>query len=152
MKLFYDHNYFSLDYEADIYEDFDDSDQILGNGLEILKEEEAKLPDLRFEALTPSLDIFEEMTTGGNLSIGNNCEMVDGDYATRHFCIREADNLYRCRVCNKTYTHISNFCRHYLTTHKQTKQMYGCPVCQKGFTRKDNMMTHLKTLHRKLDT
>ncbi|GLG92738.1 Protein tramtrack, beta isoform [Gryllus bimaculatus] len=68
--------------------------------------------------------------------------------STRSFCMREADNLFRCKVCQKTYTHISNFCRHYLTTHKQRRQVFGCPACGKEFTRRDNMMTHLKGVHR----
>lgn len=68
--------------------------------------------------------------------------------STRQFCIREADNIYRCKICKRTYTHISNFCRHYMTTHKETKQFFVCPVCKKEFTRRDNMMTHLKGVHR----
>nr|CAD7455124.1 unnamed protein product [Timema tahoe] len=69
------------------------------------------------------------------------------DKSVRNFCTREADNVFRCNVCSKTYTHISNFCRHYLTSHGPTKQVFPCPLCNKEFTRRDNMMTHLKALH-----
>ncbi|XP_067014016.2 protein tramtrack, beta isoform isoform X2 [Anabrus simplex] len=87
----------------------------------------------------------------GNLSSGAMGGDEDGEGgmgSTRRFCVREAENVYRCKVCHKTYTHISNFCRHYLTTHKQTKQFFSCPMCSKEFTRRDNMMTHLKGVHR----
>lgn len=70
------------------------------------------------------------------------------DGSARRFCVREADNVFRCKVCNKTYTHISNFCRHYLTTHRRSKQVFTCPLCNKEFTRRDNMMTHIKGVHR----
>ncbi|KAJ9581755.1 hypothetical protein L9F63_003824, partial [Diploptera punctata] len=70
------------------------------------------------------------------------------DGSARRFCVREADNVFRCKVCNKTYTHISNFCRHYLTTHRRSKMVFICPLCNKEFTRRDNMMTHIKGVHR----
>lgn len=68
--------------------------------------------------------------------------------SVRRYCTHEAENVYRCNVCGKTYTHISNFCRHFLSTHHGVKQEIPCPVCFKLFTRKDNMMTHTKQVHR----
>lgn len=68
--------------------------------------------------------------------------------SVRRYCTHEADNAYRCNVCGKTYTHISNFCRHFLSTHHGMKPEIPCPVCFKLFTRKDNMMTHTKQVHR----
>lgn len=68
--------------------------------------------------------------------------------SVRRYCTHEAENVYRCNVCGKTYTHISNFCRHFLSTHHGVKQEIPCPVCFKLFTRKDNMMTHIKQVHR----
>lgn len=65
----------------------------------------------------------------------------------RKYCTREANHTYRCNVCSKTYTHISNFCRHFLSAHYGHKQDIHCPVCFKTFTRKDNMMTHAKQVH-----
>lgn len=65
----------------------------------------------------------------------------------RKYCTREANHTYRCNVCSKTYTHISNFCRHFLSAHYGHKQDIHCPVCFKPFTRKDNMMTHAKQVH-----
>ncbi|KAL1140955.1 hypothetical protein AAG570_000883 [Ranatra chinensis] len=65
----------------------------------------------------------------------------------RKYCSREANHVYRCIVCSKTYTHISNFCRHFLSAHCGAKQDVHCPVCFKPFTRKDNMMTHAKQVH-----
>lgn len=65
----------------------------------------------------------------------------------RKYCTREGSHMYRCNVCSKTYTHISNFCRHFLSAHYGYKQNIHCPVCFKPFTRKDNMMTHAKQVH-----
>lgn len=65
----------------------------------------------------------------------------------RKYCTREGNHMYRCNVCSKTYTHISNFCRHFLAAHYGIKQDIHCPVCLKPFTRKDNMMTHAKQVH-----
>lgn len=72
----------------------------------------------------------------------------DPDKSARDFCVREKDNLYRCTVCGRVYTHISNFCRHYMTSHKLDVKMFACPVCGKDFTRKDNMLAHLKIIHK----
>lgn len=72
----------------------------------------------------------------------------DPDKSARDFCIRESDNLFRCKLCDRIYTHISNFCRHYMTSHKSDIRVFSCPVCFKEFTRKDNMMAHLKIIHR----
>lgn len=79
-----------------------------------------------------------------------NCtkKISDPDKSARDFCVRERENLYRCTVCNRVYTHISNFCRHYMTSHKMNVKMYSCPVCSKVFTRKDNMTAHLKIIHK----
>lgn len=76
-------------------------------------------------------------------------KIKDPDKSARDFCVRE-DNLYRCTVCDRVYTHISNFCRHYMTSHKLDVKMYSCPVCYKEFTRKDNMLAHVKIIHKQL--
>jgi hypothetical protein len=75
-------------------------------------------------------------------------KISDPDKSARDFCVREKDNLYRCTVCGRVYTHISNFCRHYMTSHKLDVKMFSCPVCCKDFTRKDNMLAHLKIIHK----
>lgn len=75
-------------------------------------------------------------------------KISDPDKSARDFCVREKDNLYRCTVCDRVYTHISNFCRHYMTSHKIDVKMFSCPVCSKDFTRKDNMLAHLKIIHK----
>lgn len=72
----------------------------------------------------------------------------DPEKSARDFCVRERENVYRCTVCNRLYTHISNFCRHYMTSHKVDVKMFSCPVCGKEFTRKDNMLAHLKIIHK----
>lgn len=82
----------------------------------------------------------------------SNMKINDPDKSARDFCVREKDNLYRCMVCDRVYTHISNFCRHYMTSHKQDVKMYTCPVCGKDFTRKDNMLAHLKIIHKQPST
>ncbi|CAH0557828.1 unnamed protein product [Brassicogethes aeneus] len=78
-----------------------------------------------------------------------NCskKIIDPEKSARDFCVREKD-LYRCTVCDRVYTHISNFCRHYMTSHKVNVKMFSCPVCRKDFTRKDNMLAHLKIIHK----
>lgn len=76
-------------------------------------------------------------------------KIKDPDKSARDFCVRE-DNLYRCTVCSRVYTHISNFCRHYMTSHKLDVKMYTCPVCFKEFTRKDNMLAHVKIIHKQI--
>ncbi|XP_060518630.1 protein tramtrack, beta isoform-like isoform X3 [Cylas formicarius] len=78
-------------------------------------------------------------------------KICDPDKSARDFCVREKDNSYRCTVCDRVYTHISNFCRHFMTSHKINVKMYTCPVCCKDFTRKDNMLAHLKIIHKQND-
>uniref|UniRef100_A0A8D8YNU5 Protein tramtrack, beta isoform n=3 Tax=Cacopsylla melanoneura TaxID=428564 RepID=A0A8D8YNU5_9HEMI len=69
--------------------------------------------------------------------------------SVRQFCTQEGEHIFRCNICLKTYTHISNFCRHFLSAHDDRyKQEISCPVCFKMFTRRDNMMTHTKQVHR----
>jgi uncharacterized C2H2 Zn-finger protein len=89
---------------------------------------------------------FETNVQAAGIGMLDQDDVHDG--SARRFCVREADNVFRCKVCNKTYTHISNFCRHYLTTHRRSKQVFTCPLCSKVFTRRDNMMTHMKGVHR----
>lgn len=69
-------------------------------------------------------------------------------YSVRQFCTQESSNLFRCNLCRKTYTHISNFCRHFLSSHHGIRQEVPCPVCTRMFTRRDNMLTHMKQVHR----
>lgn len=94
--------------------------------------------------------IVEEQTCESRSSRFENYtkKIYDPDKSARDFCVREKDNLYRCTVCDRVYTHISNFCRHYMTSHKVDVKMFACPVCCKAFTRKDNMLAHLKIIHK----
>uniref|UniRef100_A0A182J655 Uncharacterized protein n=1 Tax=Anopheles atroparvus TaxID=41427 RepID=A0A182J655_ANOAO len=72
----------------------------------------------------------------------------DTEGSVRDFCTKEGDHVYRCKVCARVYTHISNFCRHYVTSHKRNVKVYPCPYCLKEFTRKDNMTAHVKIIHK----
>ncbi|XP_058128746.1 protein tramtrack, beta isoform [Anopheles ziemanni] len=72
----------------------------------------------------------------------------DAEGSVRDFCTKEGDHVYRCKVCARVYTHISNFCRHYVTSHKRNVKVYPCPFCLKEFTRKDNMTAHVKIIHK----
>lgn len=72
----------------------------------------------------------------------------DSEGSVRDFCTKEGDHTYRCKVCSRVYTHISNFCRHYVTSHKRHVKVYPCPYCFKEFTRKDNMTAHVKIIHK----
>uniref|UniRef100_A0A1B6LWX6 BTB domain-containing protein n=1 Tax=Graphocephala atropunctata TaxID=36148 RepID=A0A1B6LWX6_9HEMI len=95
-------------------------------------------------------DSFKSMMSmGGGVGVVAGAPGKPMDKASvRRYCTHEADNAYRCNVCGKTYTHISNFCRHFLSTHHGMRPEIPCPVCFKLFTRKDNMMTHTKQVHR----
>jgi len=78
----------------------------------------------------------------------NKYAIDDSEGSVRDFCTKEADHVYRCKVCSRVYTHISNFCRHYVTSHKRNVKVYPCPYCLKEFTRKDNMTAHVKIIHK----
>lgn len=78
----------------------------------------------------------------------NKYAIDDSEGSVRDFCTKEADHVYRCKVCARVYTHISNFCRHYVTSHKRNVKVYPCPFCFKEFTRKDNMTAHVKIIHK----
>lgn len=79
-------------------------------------------------------------------SIGNFHD--ETNESVRDFCIKEGENVFRCKICARVYTHISNFCRHYVTSHKKDVKVFPCPICFKEFTRKDNMIAHLKIIHK----
>lgn len=72
----------------------------------------------------------------------------DSQGSVRDFCTKEGEHTFRCNVCSRVYTHISNFCRHYVTSHKRNVKVYPCPYCFKEFTRKDNMTAHVKIIHK----
>lgn len=106
------------------------------------------------------LDSFKSMISASAFNVATNQHQFSPNAANydltkpvdkasvRQYCTQEANNLYRCTVCSKTYTHISNFCRHFLSAHHGIKQEVPCPVCLKLFTRRDNMVTHTKQVHR----
>lgn len=68
--------------------------------------------------------------------------------SVRRYCVQVAEHLFQCTLCYKTYTHISNFSRHFLSAHHGLRQEIPCPVCYRIFTRRDNMLTHMKQVHR----
>ncbi|XP_067615396.1 protein tramtrack, beta isoform isoform X2 [Eurosta solidaginis] len=72
----------------------------------------------------------------------------EAEGSVRDYCDKEGEHTYRCKVCSRVYTHISNFCRHYVTSHKRNVKVYPCPFCYKEFTRKDNMTAHVKIIHK----
>lgn len=93
--------------------------------------------------------VVDESSHEKNMKFSNHAKKVsDPEKSARDFCVKEKDNLYRCTVCDRMYTHISNFCRHYMTSHRSDVKMFSCPVCGKEFTRKDNMLAHLKIIHK----
>lgn len=87
--------------------------------------------------------------SGGEGSRAHKYTVIDDtEGSVRDFCTKEGDHVYRCKVCSRVYTHISNFCRHYVTSHKRNVKVYPCPYCFKEFTRKDNMTAHVKIIHK----
>ncbi|XP_052869268.1 protein tramtrack, beta isoform [Anopheles cruzii] len=88
-------------------------------------------------------------SSGGDGSRTHKYAVIDDtEGSVRDFCTKEGDHVYRCKVCARVYTHISNFCRHYVTSHKRNVKVYPCPFCLKEFTRKDNMTAHVKIIHK----
>ncbi|KAL7305747.1 hypothetical protein TKK_0001997 [Trichogramma kaykai] len=85
-------------------------------------------------------------STAATAANNNTDERASEGGSVRDYCVKEGE-VYRCIVCNRTYTHISNFCRHYVTSHKPNVKYFSCPVCFKEFTRKDNMVAHVKIIH-----
>lgn len=72
----------------------------------------------------------------------------DSQGSVRSFCIKENNNAYRCKICLRVYTHIRNFHRHYVRSHKNIIKVYQCPYCFKEYTRKGNMIFHVKIIHK----
>ncbi|VVC36441.1 Hypothetical protein CINCED_3A005114 [Cinara cedri] len=87
-------------------------------------------------------------TSNSDFTANANRPIIMDKYSVRQFCTQESSNLFRCKLCRKTYTHISNFCRHFLSSHHGVRQEVACPVCTRMFTRRDNMLTHMKQVHR----
>lgn len=78
---------------------------------------------------------------GGGGGSGNNKVSVP----IMSYCIQ--DNGFKCSKCFQTFTHPSNFHRHYITVHTD-RRAHKCHVCGKEFKRKDNMMSHIRSVHR----
>ncbi|KAK7063186.1 hypothetical protein SK128_012338 [Halocaridina rubra] len=78
---------------------------------------------------------------GGGSSGSNNKVSVP----IMSYCIQ--DNGFKCSKCFQTFTHPSNFHRHYITVHTD-RRAHKCHVCGKEFKRKDNMMSHIRSVHR----
>lgn len=84
--------------------------------------------------------------TGGS-SDNNQSRLLPDKSSIRQFCVQLGEHLFQCTLCSKTYTHISNFSRHFLSAHHGLRQEVPCPVCCRIFTRRDNMLTHMKQVH-----
>uniref|UniRef100_A0A1A9X1J0 BTB domain-containing protein n=1 Tax=Glossina brevipalpis TaxID=37001 RepID=A0A1A9X1J0_9MUSC len=83
--------------------------------------------------------------------LNTSCNSIvegESEGSVRDYCTKEGEHTYRCKVCSRVYTHISNFCRHYVTSHKRNVKVYPCRFCLKEFTRKDNMTAHVKIIHK----
>ncbi|XP_049887390.1 protein tramtrack, beta isoform-like isoform X1 [Pectinophora gossypiella] len=112
------------------------------NNLNLANNEVADLSQTNWEHR-----IFPSPIRKNNMgSVGNYHE--ETNESVRDYCIKEGENVFRCKICARVYTHISNFCRHYVTSHKKDVKVFPCPICFKEFTRKDNMIAHLKIIHK----
>lgn len=85
--------------------------------------------------------------TSANAQVVEPAKPLDKS-SVRRYCVQVAEHLFQCTLCYKTYTHISNFSRHFLSAHHGLRQEIPCPVCYRIFTRRDNMLTHMKQVHR----
>ncbi|XP_073834028.1 zinc finger and BTB domain-containing protein ttk isoform X2 [Musca autumnalis] len=102
-------------------------------------------------ALSASTGSLNVNSPPPKIKLNTSCNSIiegEGEGSVRDFCIKEGEHTYRCKVCSRVYTHISNFCRHYVTSHKRNVKVYPCPFCFKEFTRKDNMTAHVKIIHK----
>lgn len=85
---------------------------------------------------------------GGSANNNNNNNNSNGKGVSvpiMSYCIQ--DNGFKCSKCFQTFTHPSNFHRHYITVHTD-RRAHKCHVCGKEFKRKDNMMSHIRSVHR----
>ncbi|XP_045469768.1 protein tramtrack, beta isoform-like isoform X3 [Harmonia axyridis] len=116
------------------------------------KEERKKTENLKKKIMDYEFTNFDIIVDDPSFKDFNNGprRISDSEKSARDFCVREKDNLFRCTVCDRVYTHISNFCRHYMTSHRVDVKLFSCPVCFKEFTRKDNMLAHLKIIHKQI--
>ncbi|EAT44735.1 AAEL003932-PA [Aedes aegypti] len=98
---------------------------------------------------SPGVPSGLQISSGGDANRAHKYTVIDDtEGSVRDFCTKEGDHVYRCKICSRVYTHISNFCRHYVTSHKRNVKVYPCPYCFKEFTRKDNMTAHVKIIHK----
>lgn len=82
---------------------------------------------------------------GGSGGGGGNNNNNKVSVPIMSYCIQ--DNGFKCSKCFQTFTHPSNFHRHYITVHTD-RRAHKCHVCGKEFKRKDNMMSHIRSVHR----
>ncbi|XP_069985107.1 protein tramtrack, beta isoform isoform X1 [Penaeus vannamei] len=92
---------------------------------------------------TQSSPTSNSPSSGGGGSGGGNNNKVSVPIMS--YCIQ--DNGFKCSKCFQTFTHPSNFHRHYITVHTD-RRAHKCHVCGKEFKRKDNMMSHIRSVHR----
>lgn len=109
--------------------------------------EDIFFPETKIEQLHTQIKDTNGTSDSDNTTSNANRPIMD-KYSIRQFCTQESSNQFRCNLCRKTYTHISNFCRHFLSSHHGVRQEVPCPVCTRMFTRRDNMLTHMKQVHR----
>jgi len=100
------------------------------------------------EQISTSYKDINGTNDSDNNTVNYSSRPIMDKYSVRQFCTQESSNLFRCNLCRKTYTHISNFCRHFLSSHHGVRQEVQCLLCTRMFTRRDNMLTHMKQVHR----
>ncbi|KAF2350445.1 BTB/POZ domain [Trinorchestia longiramus] len=91
---------------------------------------------------------YGSSSSNGNANIPNshsNTNSKSVSVPIMSYCIQ--DNGFKCSKCFQTFTHPSNFHRHYITVHTDRRN-HKCTVCGKEFKRKDNMMSHMRSVHR----
>ena len=95
---------------------------------------------------SPTLSSSPSGGGNSNNNTNNNNNSTKGvSVPIMSYCIQ--DNGFKCSKCFQTFTHPSNFHRHYITVHTD-RRAHKCHVCGKEFKRKDNMMSHIRSVHR----
>jgi len=68
---------------------------------------------------------------------------IDPLYINQYKYINDTDKIYKCLLCNETFStrnHLHKHVRIHITPQK-------CPYCPKRFSREDNLTRHINSMH-----
>ena len=53
----------------------------------------------------------------------------------------------KCELCDKKFTHTTNFQSHIKFEHKEAKGLFRCPKCENSYNHPSNLHQHIQTIH-----